>query len=638
MNEAVAPKPEKLMIVENESIIAKDLEYSLKRLGWHTKIIANSAPEALAMARECHPDLILMDIKLGGKEDGIDVAGEISRFSDVPVIYLTAYADSDTLNRAKKTRPYGYIIKPFDERTLQVTIEMALFKHQAEKKLREKDLWLNRVVGNLTEGLIATDSQMRIRFINPSASVFTGWSSEEALDKPLGEVLRLQSDSQGESGAIEFPEISEGEFDFPIGGRYTLTGRQGDRRLVECRSAPMEEESGASGDVLLVLDDITQRKQLEIQLQQSQKMEAIGALAAGIAHDFNNILSVILGYTEMTIRDLPAQSRERVHLEYVFTAGERARDLVKQILAFSRQSEQEKRPVQVSLIVKEALKLLRSSLPSTIEIQKFIRSEGLVLSDPTQIHQIMMNLCTNAAYAMKESGGVLEVGLEDTDINGEPFLRLRVRDTGLGMSEEVLSRIYEPFFTTKPPGEGTGMGLAVIHGIVSNMGGMISAVSAPGQGAEFNVLLPRVMETMEIIPDKRFAEKDISGDERILLVDDEPVLAELCRAQLERLGYKVAVYNDSREAVENYKQNSGQYDLVVTDLTMPHISGLKLVREIRSVRSDAPVIVITGFRSSELAKKCKALDINKLLTKPLDSHKLGSAVRIVLDASRRDNS
>jgi nitrogen-specific signal transduction histidine kinase/ActR/RegA family two-component response regulator len=386
--------------------------------------------------------------------------------------------------------------------------------------------------------------------------------------------------------------------------------------------------------------DITERKRLETQLRQAHKMQAIGTLAGGIAHDFNNILTAILGYTELAMEERKQDRVLREYLQGVLTAGHRAKDLVQQILAFSRQTEPVRTPIQAHLLIREVLGLLRAVLPSTITIQPVIATyAGAVLADPTQIQQVVLNLCMNAAHAMRESDGVIEVRLEPVDLPTDhttvtavlragPYVRLIVRDTGHGMAPEILERIFEPFFTTKQMGEGTGMGLAVVHGIVTSHGGGITVESTPGQGTTFAVYLPRLVAPTTSTVD---TEEPLPGwHERILLVDDEETLVYLWRAALEHLGYSVVVCTSSPEALDVFRAAPQSFDVVITDYTMPTMTGEVLARELRRIRPDIPIILYTGFSETMTAERARVLGIDALVLKPLGVHDLNLTIRQVL--------
>lgn len=376
------------------------------------------------------------------------------------------------------------------------------------------------------------------------------------------------------------------------------------------------------------------------QLVQAQKMEAIGTLAGGIAHDFNNILTAIIGYTELAREEVPEGSRVQANLQEVLKAGMRAKDLVQQILMFSRQSTQEQKPLQMDSIVEEGLKLLRASIPTTIEIRPNIQREcGTVLGDPTQIYQVLMNLCANAAHAMREKGGVLEVSLMNVDIDAAlaqhpdlksgPYVRLTVSDTGHGMDRAVMERIFDPYFTTKEPGEGTGMGLAVVHGAVKSHGGAIAVDSEPGKGTTFHVYFPRMERGGA--PEAEAAASIPTGSERILFVDDEKALVDMIKQMIESLGYKVAGRTSSIEALEAFRAQPDKFDLVITDQTMPNMTGEMLARKLLRIRPDIPIILCTGYSESITKEKVKAMGIRELIMKPVVRSELARIIRDVLD-------
>jgi PAS domain S-box-containing protein len=402
-----------------------------------------------------------------------------------------------------------------------------------------------------------------------------------------------------------------------------------------------------SVNAVIVARDITDRLQaetemtfLEKQLRQAQKMEAVGTLAGGIAHDFNNILSAVIGFAEMAIDETPPDSSLRHSMQQVLKAGLRAKNLVKQILAFSRQSEQELHPLQLRKVVQEAGELLRASLPTTIEIRREIRSNAFVLADPTQMHQVLMNLCTNAAHAMRTHGGTLTIGLEDleapppaVDAQMEllpgAYLRLTVRDTGVGIPGALLERIFDPFFTTKGVGEGTGMGLSVAHGIVKAHGGTIGVTSQEGRGTTFTVLLPAISPSDEGALSRPTALP--GGSERILVVDDEAMLAQMTAQLLERLGYRVTAETSSPRALERFRRSPGEFDLVITDMTMPGVTGKELALEILALRPQLPVILCTGFSEVIDEPSARAIGIRAFTMKPIVMRELAETVRRVLD-------
>ncbi len=385
----------------------------------------------------------------------------------------------------------------------------------------------------------------------------------------------------------------------------------------------------------------TERLRLLQQLQRSQRLEAIGTLASGIAHDFNNILAVVIGCTELALLRTPKESKAWQSLEMVLSAGQRAKDLVKQILAFSRQSEEERKPIQITRTVKEVLKFMRASLPATIEIREDIDSDsGAILADPVQIHQIVMNLCTNAHHAMSEKGGVLEVKLmsvnlgpgEDAvhpDLKPGPYVKVTVKDTGCGMDEATKVKIFDPYFTTKAKGVGTGLGLAVVHGLVQNHGGAITVESEAGKGSVFNLYFPAIQK--EAVEETLIQETMPLGREHILLVDDEPVLLDMSREMLEYLGYSVETRTSSVEALALFSAQPNRFDLVITDMTMPFMTGDKLAKELLRIRADIPIVVCTGYSERIQDEQAKATGIRAFVMKPILMAKMAKAIRDALE-------
>ncbi|MDR4460469.1 MAG: response regulator [Nitrospirales bacterium] len=418
-------------------------------------------------------------------------------------------------------------------------------------------------------------------------------------------------------------------------------------RWVRIQTVPIRKPNGDLQSLAGVAEDITEQKRVEEaltkterQFRQSSRMEAIGTLAGGIAHDFNNILTAILGYTELALATVPKESRTQRNLQEVLTAGHRAKHLVLQILTFSRQAGQGKKPTPLHMVVREALKLLRSTIPTTIEIRQSLKTEATILADPTQMHQIIINLCTNAEFAMRESGGILNVALEDVDVTEElteaisglhigPHVRLTVEDTGLGMTSEVLERLFDPFFTTKPIGEGSGMGMAVVHGIITSHKGAIVVDSIVNKGTKIDVYLPTVpTQVVEPLYDQTAIP---TGKESVLFVDDEETIVRLGKELLTQLGYTVEVYTSSIEALRTFSQDPHRFDLVITDQTMPGMTGEALSRELLRIRPDLPIILCTGFSHVISAERAKALGIQGYLMKPLAIRDLVPIIRHVLD-------
>lgn len=485
------------------------------------------------------------------------------------------------------------------------------------------------------DGILFTDLNGRIEDANPAFLEMVGYPFDEVCDmfeqQMTPEKWRLLESrvvspallSQGESGDYEKEYIR----------------KNGTRIPAQVRSWLLRDSLGEPFRKLTLVRDTSARKSLEVQLRQAQKMEALGTLAGGIAHDFNNVLAAILGYIELARFDVDETSPARKSIDQIYKASQRARNLVGHILSFSRQSMHEKRPVFMQQIISESLELLRASLPSTIEIKQSMTSKMFPIeADGTQIHQILMNLCTNASHAMPD-GGTLSIVLDVVTFNEleahgfvdlEPgaYMKLWVKDTGSGMDPEVKKRIFDPYFTTKGKGQGTGMGLSVVHGILKAHGGAVHVESEVGEGSSFYLYFP--------ICKGRAGEEAVAvaglakGHERILFVDDEPDLAELGMTMLERLGYTVTSVTDSQKALDLFTSSPDEYDLVVTDLTMPKMTGVPFARKVKSVRPDVPVIICTGYSDSVSAGDVSEAGIDYLLMKPLEIRELSASIRNAL--------
>lgn len=518
---------------------------------------------------------------------------------------------------------------------------------ERERALEERML-LAAAIEQASNGVLTFDRDGVIHYMNSSYEGICGATVEGSIGKTIHDFeccLRNDHYYQTILKAVETGEAQSGDFD--------NIRSDGSHYIVNARIVPVGNDSENVSRYVVIVRDVTHESQLERQLRQAQKLEAVATLSGGIAHDFNNILAVIITNTEMTLEDVPDDNPLKKQLEIVLKAGFRGKDLVKQILTLSRRTEQERQPVDIEAIVEECFNLLRASLPTTIEIKQWLADDiGMISADPTQVHQVVMNLCTNAADAMRESGGSLKVVLDAIELDSEAckaypglqpgnYIELQVSDTGHGMDRELMERIFDPFYSTKKQGKGTGLGLSVVHGIVKTHGGAISVDSVPGRGTIFSVLFPRLD-----IYEKTIAPPAAcllpNGNERILFVDDEADYVLAKAKMLERMGYVVSAQTDSRKSLELFRNAPYEFDLVITDQTMPHLTGDMLARELLAIRADIPIILCSGSspesNSILTPEKSSAIGIREVLLKPVGKDQMDQAIRRQLSGQISDSA
>lgn len=670
-------------------------------------ISAADGHSALMIAEYEVPDLILLDILMPDM-DGYEVcrllkAGE--KTSHIPVIFLSALNDTEDKVKGFQAGGVDFITKPFqfEEITARIDIHLKLrnFQKQLETQVLQRTAELMRKNDlNARLAIISAELLSAEYDITRIADLVLG-TAKELTGSSMGYVSEINPRTK-ELILLAFPEQCKTEIRqtvFPIGqdGKYNglwgyslNTGEafysnapknhpgskgvpEGHIPIERFLSSPVFSEGKLTGQIALAnpLKDYTdadldtvrrlsdlyalaiqryqherEKENLKQQLQKTQRLEALGTLAGGIAHDFNNILFPILGYAEMMLDDMPEGSNLRFGTEQILKGVHRAKELVKQILIFCRQTEQTIKELRIHLVIKEVLKLTGISLPSTIRICQNIRDCGMVIADPTQIHQMAMNLITNAFHAMEEKGGTLTVGLErvslgpgditEPDMSPGDYICLTVADTGVGMNSAIMEQIFDPYFTTKAPEKGTGLGLAVVHGIVRNCYGGIRVFSEPGKGSEFKIYLPRSEESDSAVHRSETPSREPlpGGTEHILIVDDELPTLNMLKQMLERLGYLITLRTSSIEAWEAFKANPHRFDLVITDFTMPNLTGLGLAGKILSVRPEIPIIMYSGFSEQMDAVMAKASGIREYLMKPVIMSELAAAVRRTLSSGK----
>jgi signal transduction histidine kinase len=609
--------------------------------------------EAIRHFKQNDAELALLDLGLPDS-CGLETLRSIRRAVPwIPIVVLTGNNDERLGLEALKSGAQDYLIKEQVSGDLLIRVaRYAVERHRSQMVIQENERFLKSTLNALSALIVIIDGTGRILAVNRA------W--REYVQDNVG---RMEAVSEGQNylkicrratgaGREDAVAIAAGVRSVMFQGKKLFETEyachRGDsKRWFHCRATPFRD----NGNFLVVVahEDISPIKlaqedliRSEKRFRQVQKIESLGTLAGGIAHDFNNILSAINGFSELAMEKAKADPSQLACLREIHQAGMRASDLVRQILTFSRKSNTELKPLCIDLVVKEAMQLLRSTLPTSIEIKKRIQTRlDPIMADPTQVHQIIMNLCTNASHAMEPDGGTLAVMLtqetpdtaffrEHLDMRPGDYLKLTLSDTGCGMTPEVLSSIFDPYFTTKDLGEGTGLGLSVVHGIVKDHGGAIEVQSEPGVGTTFTLYFPTVQRKTSSNGIDSGASLP-GGEERILLIDDEPSILRLNRSILRELGYRVSSESDSQRALEQFRATPEAYDLIHTDMTMPKLTGDRLAKSIRSIRQDIPIILSTGYNRKMDESQAKKLGIDLLMMKPVSRKVLAKEIRRLLD-------
>ena len=623
----------RLLVIDDDEDFVDNLQDILEDEGYAIVAAHSCAQARDTLAANVKPDIVLLDLRLPDG-DGLALLPEVRASApEAEIILMTAFATVDSAISAMQHGAYNYLRKPVALKELELTLghvmEVIQLRRQARADQRYQEQ-LAAAVEHAAELIAITDPDVHIIYVNPAFEERSGYTLEQLAGRNQDELMLTTSLDEVRE-AVQSGQRWSGRLEMKAAGGRLLVARG--------TCSPVLGSDGRLASVVCVLRDITHEEALEQRLRQSQKMEAIGTLAGGIAHDFNNVLFAIQGYTEMSLDDVGTASRAYGNLQEVLTASRRASELVKQILAFSRQGEQEIQSVQAELIVKEVARLIRAATPAMIQIRTAMPTEPCyVLCDPGQLHQVLMNLCTNARHAMEERGGQLSLavqkvrfgedgpaapgGLEDGD-----YVRLVVADTGQGIPEVVRDRIFDPFFTTKAVGEGTGLGLAMVHGIIESLGGVITVDSITGQGTTFTIRLP--LAGVDAGEQKAAAQPDKGASELIMFVDDEESLAFLMKEMLTSLGYRVEAYTASPAALAAFSASPDKYDLVITDQTMPSMNGTRLAAAIHAKRKDVPVMLCTGHGHKIPEADVASAGISQLIPKPVNKSELGRLIREV---------
>ena len=637
----------RILVIEDEALIAEELQERLTHLGFRVIGVHDTAEQALYAAEVLRPDLILMDIRLKGGIDGIEAAKFIYRQFQIPVVYLTAYSDQLTRQRAMATSPFGYVLKPFQEQDLLVAIELATHRHALEQRVKASERKYATTLTAIADGVIATDSDGRVAFMNPVAEVLTGWRFTDAQGLMIEQVFRIVHEVSHQPMVNPIREALTLQSAVRHREPFLLMDRGGSAVLLEDSASVILDAEGKTCGTVLAFRDIRQRRlteealrKAEEQLRQAQKMEAIGQLAGGVAHNFNNLLAVIDGYCQLLLISGHLHNTAKAHIAEVHKAVVRAVSLIRQLLTFSRRQPLEPRVLDLNTLVSNTAEMLRHVIGEDIQVTTVLSPDlARVRVDPGQIEQVILNLATNARDAMPQGGQLtlatqnVEVGETITSARSEMiaghYARLTVNDTGIGIDEATKTRLFEPFFTTKEMG--TGLGLSSVYGIIQESGGYLFVDSEPGCGATFHIYFPAVRQAT--LPTQELPDSDapLHGSATILLVEDEASLRSLLTMVLQKFGYTVLAAQDSTEAIQVSAQHAGPIHLLVTDVVLPDLSGRQLAEQLASVRPAMPVLYMSGYTDDAIVRYGVLAGKTAFLQKPFTTMALARKVRDILD-------
>ncbi len=629
----------RILVVEDEILVREDIEDCLAGLGHEVVSVASTGAEALRKIPTARPDLILMDIRLKGDMDGVEAARQIRTNFRLPVIFLTAHADDATLQRAKAADPLGYIVKPFAETTVNAVIETAMHKHELDRRLRETEEWLTTTLGSIGEAILATDSSRRITFVNRVAEDLTGWSAEEAMGKDVDTVFPLRDGRTREPIPGPVATILRDGKGMELAADTILVCRDGTERQIADSACPIKDKAGNVIGTVLVFRDTSERLRAAEALRQMQKMDAVGRLAGGVAHDFNNLLTVINGYATQALDKLTPSEALHAPLRAILTAGERAGALTRQLLAFSHREINSPRVIDLNALIVDYAKVLRSLLGDHVELCAVVSPSPLaVKADSGQLEEVLMNLAVNARDAMPEGGRLtietaavtLEQNALAPDLPAGPYALLTVSDTGCGMTEEVRQHLFEPFFTTKDVGQGTGLSLAAVYGIVQQHQGNLRVRSQRGEGTTFRIYLPCLADVAETAEPPKPPMPKATGSETILLVDDEPLVRGLARDVLAPLGYNLLDAAGGPEALRICGTHPGPIHLLLTDVSMPGMNGRVVSERARQLRPGLRVMYMSGYCGGVIDSLEVLEPGEEFIVKPFTVIALASKVRELL--------
>ncbi len=631
----------RLLIVEDERIIAEDIKRTLLQFDYHVIDIISSGESVLERYEALNPDLILMDIMLAGKINGIETASKIKERYNIPIIYLTAYTNEPILSSAKITEPFGYLIKPFEGHELHATIEMAFYRHKIENSLRKSEEKYRLLFNSIADPIfILTKNGEKILDCNDTVLNKYGYAKDELITLPASK-LYIKEEREQLSQYLNKKNTG----DSPVFAHIT---KSGEKIIVELHKSKITFKNDQV--LLIIARDITKRKQAEDerqivqeQLFQSQKMEVVGKLAGGIAHDFNNLLTAINGYSDLALKKLNNDSNVYDDIKVIKDCGERAARLTKQLLGFSRKQIAEKRNIDLNNTIIELEKMLKRLIGDEITMETNFQSHSCMISaDKSQIEQILVNLVVNARDAIEGYGKIIisttkesltEKFIKQHNLDASyEYIMISILDTGTGMSKAIQEKIFEPFFTTKEVGKGTGLGLSTVFGIVKQNGGVILVESEEDRGSEFKIYLPQIIAEID---EDEIAKTDIGnlpiGNETILLVDDEDSIRNFLSEILEEQGYKVINASNGKEGLHKFKEINDKIHLLISDIIMPKMSGQELANELRKLQPDIKVLFISGNINNDFIKEQTPDSNVSFLHKPFTYDSIMSKIRKILD-------
>jgi two-component system, cell cycle sensor histidine kinase and response regulator CckA len=644
----------KILISEDELIVADDLRLTLGQMGYLVTGIATTASEAIQLASKTRPNLVLMDVKLRGQGDGIHAASEIRRHFDIPVIFLTAHADTDTIHRASRVLPYGYLVKPYEENELRAGIEMALRLHQAQNQFSRLERFLSTTLASIAEGVIAVDLNAQVCHLNPAAERLTGWTAKEACGKPWREVFLLMHAETRQPVEDPIARVMQDRAVWQVSEPRLLRTRNHTELAVHDCAAPIIDERGNLTGVVVTFRDCTEeirgeqeKKRVESRLMQTQKLESLGLLAGSFAHDFTNILASIIPCAEMLENALAADSAEHVLAKNIKQASLNAADLCHHILTFAGKGKRTAEPIELNRLLSETINLIHNSISKQARLNLDLDpTNPPIQGDPSQLRQLVMNLIINASDALEGKPGAihartfqdyagrdwLKTAVVSPDLPEGNFVFLEIRDTGCGMPAATLAKIFDPFFTTK--NFGRGLGLAAAHGIVRAHNGALHVSSTPGAGTVFTIAFPTGVHPAHKTPPSQAALSNWQGHGKVLLVDDDFLVRDAMRHVLQALGFEVHAAANGPEALEMLQAEDGEFRLLLADYTMPQMDGIELIRQSRRLYPRLPAVLMSGLVDAASNLQPGETHALHTLQKPFTTATLRAVLRQAMEAEK----